>query len=534
MEKIKVKNKIFLGGVLLWMKSHKTEFILLIVVLMTASFLRLFKISQYMTFLGDEGRDAIIVRNLWVKFDPILIGPGTSIGNMYLGPLYYYLIAPSLLIANFSPVGPSVFIALTGVATVFLVWLVIRKWFYRKKEGVAYGALAGAFLYAVAPTVIIYSRSSWNPNIMPFVSLLSIYSIWQVFANRRYNWLLVLAVSYAFVVQSHYLGLLLLPTILIFWAAAFFQTKKENSLRKIFLKKSLISGIILSLLMSPLFIFDARHGWNNFAAMKKFFLERQTTVSAKPWNSIPNLFPLLQKFIVRTTSSFNITLGNLLIAFIALSLLGLAYYFWKNKKKFNKNYLILLTWLAFGMVGLGLYKQEIYDHYFGFMFTVPFILGGAVFTSVASVLAGKNKLATKIFYAVSGGIFLSLVYFAWAASPLKSTPNGQLQRSQIVADKIIAESQGQKFNLAVVAERNYEDGYQYFLEKDNAPVVEIDAQKAEETITNQLFVVCEMSKEKCNVVNNAKAQVANFGWSQIEGQWDIAGVTLYKLVHVEE
>ena len=52
-----------------------------------------------MTFLGAEGRDVIIVRTLLVKADPILIGPGTSVGGMYLGPLYYYFMAPFLLLA---------------------------------------------------------------------------------------------------------------------------------------------------------------------------------------------------------------------------------------------------------------------------------------------------------------------------------------------------------------------------------------------------------------------------------------------------
>src|SRR3989338_7032675 len=99
-----------------FVSKNKTEVIFLIGILLLGAFLRLYKIDQYMTFLGDEGRDAIIVRRLLVNFDPILIGPGTSIGNMYLGPIYYYLIAPFLLLANFSPVGPSVFIALLGKA----------------------------------------------------------------------------------------------------------------------------------------------------------------------------------------------------------------------------------------------------------------------------------------------------------------------------------------------------------------------------------------------------------------------------------
>jgi hypothetical protein len=48
------------------------------------------------------------------NFNLFFIGPQTSIGNMYLGPFFYYLIAPSLLLANFSPVGPAIFIGLVA------------------------------------------------------------------------------------------------------------------------------------------------------------------------------------------------------------------------------------------------------------------------------------------------------------------------------------------------------------------------------------------------------------------------------------
>src|SRR3989304_2441119 len=162
MEKIKKILKNIFGNIISWIKKNPQEAFLLFIILGVAAFLRLYKIGDYMTFLGDEGRDAIIVRRLLVDGDLILIGPGTSIGNMYLGPLYYYLIAPSLLLANFSPIGPAVFVALLGIATVFGVYYVGREWFGRS------AGLISAFLYSLSSVVIIYSRSSWNPNFMPF------------------------------------------------------------------------------------------------------------------------------------------------------------------------------------------------------------------------------------------------------------------------------------------------------------------------------------------------------------------------------
>jgi len=505
---LKIKN---------WIRQNPKEAIFLGVILLVGAFLRLYRISEYMTFLGDEGRDAIIVRRLLVNFDPILIGPGTSIGNMYLGPLYYYLMAPALFFANYSPVGPSVQIALLGVATVFFVWYIARVWF-----GKTAGIIAALF-YALAPTVIIYSRSSWNPNIMPFFSLLTIWGIWKFWQERKFIWLPLIGMGVAFTLQSHYLGLLLTPVVAVPWLLTFFKIRKSESVRH-FVRNTIYGIILFLVLMSPIVIFDARHGWRNFAAMRTFFIERQTTVSARPWKAIPKMPELAQDITTRLLAGKNETAGK--ITFLAMIVLSIFVFAKRNSlnSKTRAAFGLLCLWLAASLIGLGLYKQEIYDHYYGFFFTAPFVLLGGI-------VEGVFRMDRKRFFQVP--IFFGLVMLVLAnlsQNPLKYPPNKQMERSKLVAERIAEEAKGEKFNLAVIAERNYEDGYQYFLEKMGAPVVDIDAQRPE-TITNQLFVVCEMPKEKCQPTTNPKAEVANFGWSKIAGEWEVFGVTIYKLVH---
>src|SRR4030042_392337 len=121
MAKVKIISAIthLARGIITWVKDHPKEAALLVIILLIGAFLRLYRISEYMIFLGDEGRDAIVVRRLLVNADPILVGPGRAVGNMYLGPIYYYLMAPALWLAGLSPVGPSIMGALLGGATVF-------------------------------------------------------------------------------------------------------------------------------------------------------------------------------------------------------------------------------------------------------------------------------------------------------------------------------------------------------------------------------------------------------------------------------
>ena len=521
MEKIKVGIKNQVSNIKKWIRENRKEAVILAIILLIGAFFRLYRIGEYMTFLGDEGRDVIVVRRLLVNFDPILIGPGTSIGDMYLGPLYYYMMAPALLLARFSPVGPAVQIALLGVVTIFFVWFIGREWF---------GKIAGliaAGLYAVSPIVIIYSRSSWNPNIMPFFALLIIYAIWRFWQHNEWKWLIVASISFAFVLQSHYLGLLLAPVVGLFWFFSMRKVWKNKKLKFIAFRSSLISAAIFSILMSPLVIFDARHGWRNFTSMKRFFTERQTTVSARPWNALPKAWPNFVQINTRLIAGHNETVGLWVSIAIVVLLIWLVLFKWKKFSiKPRAAYYLLLAWLGFALLGLGVYKQHIYDHYFGFFFAAPFLLFGGLGENIIGVLRKRGLVVVIL-------VFVGLVFVNLQNSPLKYPPNRQMQRSIEVAEKIEQEAGKEKFNLAVIAERNYEGAYQYFLEKSNTPIVMIDPQMADETITEQLFVVCELPEKKCDPTHNPKAGIANFGWSKIEEQWETAGVVLFKLVHTQ-
>ena len=105
--------------------NHKT---LLFLIILLAAFLRLYKIADYMTFLGDEGRDALVVYNI-LHGKLTFLGPTASVGGFFLGPIYYYFMAIFTLIFNYSPVGPSVMVALFGIATVWLLYTVGKNFF---------------------------------------------------------------------------------------------------------------------------------------------------------------------------------------------------------------------------------------------------------------------------------------------------------------------------------------------------------------------------------------------------------------------
>ena len=493
-----------------WIKHNQKEFWILFSIVAVAAFFRLYKIDQYMTFLGDEGRDVIIVRRLLTETHPPLIGPGTSVGSMYLGPLYYYMMAPVLLLANFSPVGPAVQIAILGVITVGFVWWVGREWFPASRGLRGTSGLIAASLYAISPTVIIFSRSSWNPNIMPFFALLSIYLIWKVWREHKFKWVLVLGVSFAFVLQSHYLGLLLMPTLLIFWYLA--RVPKRFTLYAV---------AVFAILMSPLLFFDLRHNFMNTKAIYALIATHGGTVSFSIRQFLSRIPVLINQINTTLLAGKNVLFGEVLSLTILIG--GLYTIFRKRTGRLSPNYYLPLSCLGFGLIGFGIYKLPIYDHYFGFLFPAPFLIIGAV---IENVQRNRNVLIKIFLFAFC----LVLVSVNLLNNPLRFQPNKQLARSQNVSRFILDRASGEPFDLAVLAERNYEDGYRYFLELWGGIVLHADRWD-QKTIVDQLFVVCEMDEKKCDPTHSPKAEIANFGMSKIESQWEVNGVMVYKLVH---
>jgi 4-amino-4-deoxy-L-arabinose transferase-like glycosyltransferase len=445
----------------------------------------------------------------------------TSIGNMYLGPLYYYLILPSMVVSRLSPVGPAVFVALLGVVTVGLVWLIGKEWFGRL------AGLTAAFLYAIAPIVIVHSRSSWNPNVMPFFSLLSIYGIWRVWQKHEFYWLPVLGMALSFALQSHYLGLLLFPTIGLFWLLTLVKIWREGTLRRKFLIHSLLFFLIITILtVAPLVWFDLRHNFINFNAFKAFFTVRQGTVNLKIYKGIPMFWKLISMVFTRLTAGKDENWGEKIALGVFAVLILISIFETKKKgwRKFlpeNQALLLVLVWLIVALLGLTNYKQHIYDHYFGFFFAVPFLLiGFAIERLWKWSWAGRLlALATLII----------LVSLAIKNSPLKEPPGNQLSRTEAVSRFILDKSEGKPFNLALIAERNYDEAYAFFLELWKAPLLRIEPLKANETIAEQLFVICEQLP--CEPIYSPKAEIAMFGWSKVKDKWEVDGVEVYKLIH---
>jgi len=505
--------------------------IVLLTVLILAAFLRLYRIQDYMTFLGDEGRDVLVAYNI-LHGHLTLLGPTSSVGGFFLGPIYYYFMAPFLLLFNYNPVGPAVMVALFGIATVWLIYKISSE-FFGKTAG-----LIASVLYAISPLVISYSRSSWNPNLMPFFTLLTLYVLYKAVLKNNLRLYLTVGVLYGILMQLHYIELFVGAVIIVYvlLTASFSKTSVSAISKKYF---AILIGFLIGL--SPYIAFEARHGFPNTMNIVKFiFHSPDVGGSTNLFFTIGDVFfrifgRLLASFPPpEQLKFFN---NNLLIVWgigvVALGISSFGYflfrYFSLLKKHDEKHlqYLIILVWFVLGILLFGLYKKSIYDYYFEFMFPLPFILVGILLSNIY-----KNKKFKLFGKAVTVLIFVGLFALNIQGVPFRYPANRQLNQMETIAKFVNDKTQGKPFNFALITGGNSDHAYRYFFTVWGHPPTTIqnaqnDPQR--KTVTGQLFVVCESLP--CQPLGNSLWEIAGFGRADVAGHWNVSVVEIYELVH---
>ena len=177
-------------------------------IILFASSLR-FRNLDKQEFKGDQARDCNEVRGLLIDHKLITKGP---IADPFptLGPAYYYIITPPMLI-SLEPEGVYAWIALLNVLAIILCFKFVKELFDNKKI-----ALLASLFYAVSLVGVIYSKLIWSPSILPLFTILLFYSALKVFKGQN-RYLMVLLPVLAVIVQIHASALAFVPVLLLLY-----------------------------------------------------------------------------------------------------------------------------------------------------------------------------------------------------------------------------------------------------------------------------------------------------------------------------
>jgi len=179
-----------------------------VILVVLAALLRLPNLATRGTWDADQGHDMLILRALVRDGVIPLLGPPTSIGDVHHGALYYYLLSPAALVTGGdSPLAVTALIAFAGIAVVVVTW-----WLARSIGGPLAGFVAGLTI-AVSSSAVEESTFIWNPNLIALSSAIALAGAWRAWSMRAPRWWLLAAVGMAVTMQSHVLGVTMLPIV---------------------------------------------------------------------------------------------------------------------------------------------------------------------------------------------------------------------------------------------------------------------------------------------------------------------------------
>lgn len=217
----------------------------IICIVVIGLFLRAYNPISFFAYGHDQDLAAWMVKDVVVNHHIRLIGQETSSGGVFIGPLFYYLQIPFFWLTNMAPTGPILLVTLLGTFSVFSIYYVFTK-VWSKNVG-----LIASLLYATSVFVVFTDRETVPTMPAMLWTIWFLYGIWNLLkGNQKYYILLGILLGLAW----HFnLALILLAPIIL---VVQILSKKKFDFKYVFIG---IAGAVI--LMSPFFVFEARHGF---------------------------------------------------------------------------------------------------------------------------------------------------------------------------------------------------------------------------------------------------------------------------------
>lgn len=322
---------------------------LFLIILLTGLFLRFYDFPAWFGFDYDQEINAWIAKTILVDHKPVLIGPETSVGGMYVGPYFNYIISLFFLLGRMNPMATISLNILISAATLVAFYLVGSRLFNRTT-----GLIAG-LLYGFSSFIINYDRVLWNPTPVPLVSLLTVYFLYRFLENSQNKYLALTMTGIGFLLHLHFQAVFL--GVFIFLSLLLARPKT-------FLKPRSYLYILVPLIifLAPLVLFDLRHDFLNSRHFLQFFLGSSHTTSVNPIAPIARMLQVLLSFLQNISAISNplpaLTVGILLFGISAVRA-------WRRS-----SYRLGIALLIFSLILFSFYQGPLPIQYFLFLIPV--------------------------------------------------------------------------------------------------------------------------------------------------------------------
>jgi len=307
-----------------------------------ALFLRTYRLSDFVAYHQDQVRDLVFIKEHFQNKNFIFLGPKASVGDFFLPPFWYYLMA-SVYPFSQSPVAPALLVAILNSLSVLLVYFFVNDFINRKT------AVYSSLLMAVSPFLIEYSRFAWNPNPIPFFEMAALYFLYCYLFKNKPNFFYPAVIMANLVFQLHYQGFMLVAAVYIF------PIIKKDWKRLIF------SVFIFILLLSPFFFNEITKGYPNITQIFAFLSKTTAGRSYGLANSIKAFANDYPEFLSRTVFFGYRPLG-ILFSILSYYILINNFFKYKNQKLITPLSALNLIFFIL-LLTLFAYRQWIVPYY---------------------------------------------------------------------------------------------------------------------------------------------------------------------------
>ncbi len=369
-------------------KKLKRSHLILFFILLAGLFFRTYKIVDRFEFAHDADLYSWIVKDILVNHHFRLIGQLTSAPGIFIGPLFYYLIAPFFVLFKMDPIGAAVPAIIIGICTIFSFYFVLSKVF-NKDAGII-----GAFLYAVLTVTV--SNDRW---MVPTITT-SIWTIWYFYAilmlsegNFSVLWLLGLLVGLIWDIH-----IALIPTLVAI-PVAMWVAKKMPSL-----KQSLRFLITFFLTSLPLILFEVRHHFSQtISLMNNFKGPSIGPTGIQKFQLVLGMIAKNLNALLLAPQSLNLVASYFLLLAILIS----PFFLIKKKILSIRQVIPLYAWILGVIFFFSLSSSPISEYYF----TNLNIIFLALVTLLWYLLYKSSQIGKMVLFLVLGIVFLKNSYF---------------------------------------------------------------------------------------------------------------------------
>ena len=244
-------------------KKTLIKLLLILGILLFASFLRLHRISQYAPFIGDQAWFYISARDMLLSGQIPLLGIASSHPWIHQGPLWTYILAPALLVSGFNPISGVYLSAGIGILTVLLAYIVGNR-LISFKFGLIF-----SFIFAISPLVVFHSRFAYHTTPIPLFVLLLFYFLSKWIKGREFYfpWIIfTMSILYNLELATVIFWLVIIGYLL------FGLFKKKNYVLNLKSKKIFLLSLAgFTIPMLPILIYDFQNGFTQTVVFGGWF-----------------------------------------------------------------------------------------------------------------------------------------------------------------------------------------------------------------------------------------------------------------------